>query len=141
MRINNKPESEKYTTFRGLVLGWLISIMICVLGCCVLAIFIIENVIRWDKVSYGVMVVLLLAAYSGARISTKKTEERRLVICILSGIFFLLTLFCVTALFFGGQYKTISATALLVIGGSCTAALVHCAEKRDRAKVRRKCRL
>ena len=95
----------------------------------------------WGAMGYGAIGILLAASYVGSGVSCRLIMHRKLLVCILSGIIYLCSLAAITALLFGGKYEGIWLSALLVAGGVGASALVHCAEKRDGGRRRKKRRL
>ena len=141
MVVNRKPTGTAKSMPVGLLMGWLASAVITVTACAILAWLILSEKTGWEAMGYGAIVTLLAASYIGAAVSCKLIMHRKLLVCVLSGVLYLCSLTLITALLFGGGLQGIWLTALLTAGGSGTAALVHCAEKRDRRRGRKKRRL
>ena len=74
-----------------------------------------------DTVGYGSMLILLTASILGSSVSYRKTKRQRAISCLSAGGCYLLFLFSITAMFFGGQYTGIGVTVLLVLGGTAAA--------------------
>ena len=73
---------------------------------------------------YGIILTLLLSTIIGAWISVGRIQRLRMQMCMLSGLCYYLTLLAMTALFFGGQYSGVGITALVVVGGCGTVAIL-----------------
>lgn len=108
----------------GLLFGTGISISVTVLGAVVVAYLLEHETVKWESVGYGVLFVLLLASFLGAKASWMKIKRQRMMISLMSGILFYAVLLSMTALFFGGQYESAGVTLVLVIAGSCTAGIL-----------------
>lgn len=141
MVVNRKPTGTAKSMPYGLLMGWLVSLVLTVLACGILAWLILEEKAGWEAMGYGAMMTLPAAAYLGSAVACKLIMSRKLLVCILSGVIYLCSLTAITALLFGGGIEGIWLTGMLTAGGSGTAALVHCAEKRDRRRGRKKRRL
>ena len=141
MVVNRRPTGTAKSMPYGLVLGWLMSAGLTAAACGGLAWLIISGKTGWEAMGYGAIVTLLGASYAGAAVACKINMHRKLLVCILSGVIYLCSLVAITALLFGGNIEGAWLSALLVAGGSGTAALVHCAEKRDKGGRRKKRRL
>ena len=141
MVVNRRPTGTAKSMPYGLLLGWLMSAGITVVACGGLAWLILSGKTGWEAMGYGAIVTLLGASYAGAAVACKMIMHRKLLVCILSGVIYLCSLVAITALLFGGNIEGAWLSALLVAGGSGTAALVHCAEKRDKGGRRKKRRL
>ena len=76
------------------------------------------------------MVLLIVSSFAGAMIAFSRIKRQRMLVCIVSGVIYFAMLMSVTALFFGGQYSAVGTTALLVLAGSGTAALLGLRQRR-----------
>lgn len=141
MVVNRKPTGTAKSMPYGLLMGWLLSAVLTVAACGVLAWLILGEKTGWSAMGYGAIGTLLVSSYAGAAVSCRLIQHRKLLVCLLSGGIYLCSLTVTAALLFGGGLEGVWLTALLVAGGSGTAALVHCAEKRDRRPGRKKRRL
>ena len=118
MLTNQKPTGMSSGMPGGLALGVLAAMVLTVLLGCLLAMLIGREMLPEENVGYGVMAVLFVSSAIGSTVAYKRIRHRRLMVFILSGICYLVTLTGLTALFFGGQYEGIFPTAMLIIGGS-----------------------
>lgn len=94
-----------------------------------------------ETVGYGSMVILLTCSAIGSAMGYRKVRRQRLLICLCSGIAYMLMLVALTALFFGGQYTGIGVTMLLILGGSGTTALLGMGKGNRHVRSERKIRL
>ena len=108
----------------GIGIGLLVSIVITLAGSALTAYLIHSESVPEEGMGYGIILTLLLSAIAGAWISTGKIQRLRMQMCILSGLCYYLTLLSMTALFFGGQYNGMGITALVVLGGCSTVAIL-----------------
>lgn len=108
----------------GIGIGLLVSIVITLAGSALTAYLIHSESVSEEGMGYGIIVTLLLSAISGAWISAGRIQRLRMQICMLSGLCYYLTLLAMTALFFGGQYNGLGITALVVLGGCGTVAIL-----------------
>ena len=123
MLTNQKPTGMSSGMPGGLALGGLAAMVLTVLLGCLLAVLIAKEVLPEENVGYGVMAVLFVSSAIGSTVAYKRIRHRRLMVFVLSGICYLVTLTGLTALFFGGQYEGIFPTAMLIIGGTGVAFL------------------
>ena len=141
MTVNHKPAGTAKSIPVGLAYGWLAE-TICMLLCCVvLSVLVLGGKLKWEMSDYGIMVMLLLCSYIGASVSSDLVQHRKLMICLLSGGLYILTVIGIMTLFFGAQYSAVGTSSLLILGGSLVSALVHSAEKKKRGGGRRKRKL
>ena len=108
----------------GIGIGLLISIVITMAGAALTAYLIHKESIPEEGMGYGILLTLLLSAAAGAWIAMKRIQRLRMQMCMLSGLCYYLTLLALTALFFGGQYNGMGITALVVVGGCGTVAIL-----------------
>lgn len=114
----------------GLTYGGICSLMITILGSMMIAKLVSEEIVKETKIGYCVMVMLITAAYSGAMCAKIKIKRRKLMVCTLSAITYMLILLMTTVLFFGGQFSSVMETVLLVVCGCTLAALTGVGKKR-----------
>ena len=141
MVVNRKPTGTSRSMPAGLALGWAASMTITVVACGILAAAILSGKAGWGAMGYGAMAILLASSYTVAAVACRLIGHRKLLVCILSGVIYLLSLTVTTALLFGGEFGPVWLTMLLIAGGAGTAALVHCAEKKGEGRRRKKRRL
>lgn len=108
----------------GIGIGLLVSIVITLAGSALTAYLIHGESVPEEGMGYGILLTLLLSAIAGAWISVGRIQRLRMQMCMLSGLCYYLTLLSMTALFFGGQYSGMGVTALVVLGGCGTVAIL-----------------
>lgn len=124
----------------GLAVGGGISLGITLAGTALLAILVDKQIMEMERVGYGILVMLLLGAFLGAMAAYSKIRRRRMLVCLASGAVYMGLLLAITALFFGGQYTGVGTTALVILAGSVTAALLGLGQGRGTAsKKYRRC--
>ena len=108
----------------GIGIGLLVSMIITLAGSALTAYLIHGESISEEGMGYGIILTLLLSAILGAWVSAGRIQRLRMQMCMLSGLCYYLTLLAMTALFFGGQYSGMGVTALMVLGGCGTVAIL-----------------
>lgn len=121
----------------GLAVGAAISLGLTLLLALLIAKLVDAETLPHSSIGYCVLVLLLVASFSGAAAAQGRVKHRRAMVCMLSGLVYMLLLLSMTALFFGGQYTGVGVTALLVFAGAGCAALTS-AQPGRRGGVRRK---
>lgn len=124
MVVNGKPSGRTMSMAAGLALGGCISLAITLILSAVGAKLMDSQVIPEDGAGYLALGILLLASVMGAAVAYRKIRRQRLVVCMASGGIYYGILISITALFFGGQYRGMGVTALVVLAGAGTTALV-----------------
>ena len=137
---NRKVTGTAMSMPGGLALGGLVSLAVTVIGATLAAYMILSERIPENGAGYCSMVILLLSSSLGALTAVKKIKHRRLYVCMLSAVVYYGMLLSVTALFFGGQYKGMGVTALLVLAGTGTVALLGTKQDNTSRKHRNKIR-
>ena len=107
----------------GLAWGALVSMGLTLVGSALVALLVYRGSMPVDGIGYGAMVILMVSALSGAWTAWKKVKRLRLQVCLISGGIYYLMLLGVTMLFFGGQFRGMGVTALVVACGSILAIL------------------
>ena len=123
MTMNHKPSGRAASIPVGLASGAIASLAVTILGSAIIAKLVDAEILDEEKIGYGIMVLLLVASWMGAVVSYSRIKRRRMLICMLSGAVYMLTLLAITALFFGGQYSGVGATLLMVLCGAVLAVL------------------
>ncbi len=124
MIVNQKPTGRAMSMPGGLTIGAVVSLGVTLLFAAVLAKLVDMEKLAWGNIGYGIIVILLLASFSGAMTAYAKIKRQRLLVCGASGVIYFGILLAITALFFGGQYEAVGVTAGLVFGGSACAWLL-----------------
>ena len=124
----------------GLALGAGVSMGVTVLGSAVAAWMILGGVMPQEWVGYCAMVILLAGAVSGAAAAVNATKRLRGQVGLASGGLYFLCLLGMTALFFGGQYRGMGVTALMVFCG-CALVIMLAPGGANRAGCRRRKKL
>lgn len=134
-------KNRTYTLPLGAILGGGYAFGWTLLSAGILAWLIRDGYLREEAVGYGSMGILLIGSILGAAVGYRKVQRRRMLTCICSGGAYLMMLLAITALFFGGQYTGMGVTALLILGGSATAAFLGMEKGRRRSSGGRKIRV
>ena len=108
----------------GLAVGVTVGLIVTVLLSSLVAKLLQTGVLAQNQTGYAVMGLLLAASFAGAAVAQGRVKHSRRMICMLSGGIYYLSLLAITALFFGGQYTAMGVTALVVLAGCGTAALM-----------------
>lgn len=121
----------------GLAIGGLVSLLVTVAGAAILALVVLNETIGENGVGYGSAAVLMLAAITGAWSALAAVKKNRLQVCLLSGGVYYLLLLGTTALFFGGQYRGMGVTAVVILAGALIVAFFP-GKERGKFKVRKR---
>lgn len=123
MVLNKKVTGKAVALPIALAIGLLIDIAIMLVFVSVVAHLVIGEKMDEGAIGYAVMVVLPLITALGAFVSAGMVKSRCLLVCMMSGAIYYLTLIGVTAMFFGGQYDDVLTTAVLVCIGAAMAGV------------------
>lgn len=138
MVTNRKQSGKAMSIPAGILLGTAISMVISILGSMLTAWLLTKETIRENGVGYAAMVILVIASLAGCLTAVGKIKHQRLMVCGLSGISYFAALIAVTALFFGGQYSGVGATALLIFGSCAVVAILGLKENNSFVNRRKK---
>lgn len=107
----------------GLTVGALTSLGITLILAVIGGKLVDMGTLREGTIGYIAMVTLLIASFCGALAAAGSIKRQKLMVCGLSALIYYAVLLGMTALFFGGQYRGMGVTALLVLCGCAVAAL------------------
>lgn len=108
----------------GILWGGIVSLLTTVLLSALLAWLIVTEKMDQQQMGYGIMVILSLASFLGAKAAFSKIQRRQLLVCSVTGAAYFVTLLCIAALFFGGQYSGVGETGLMIFTGCMLAFLL-----------------
>jgi len=118
MTVNRKPTGTAVPMPKGLAVGTLSAVAMTLAGCLAVSYLVDRQWLVWDSIGYAVLVILLLSAWTAAALASGMVKRQRLMVCLMAGGCYLLSLLAATALFFGGRYSGVGETGLLVFCGS-----------------------
>ncbi len=123
---------------KGIGVGLAVSIATTMIGSAVGAWLLVSEKTSENSLGYIALILLLLSSILGALATVGIVKEKRVPVCLLSGVIYLLSLLAVTALFFGGTYGGVGESALVVLGGALSVALLGLkgAKKPKRKKIK-----
>lgn len=124
MVVNRKVTGTAAAMPVGLAIGLGVSMGVTLLGSGILAWLINREMVAQSGIGYGSLGILLASSLLGAAVSYGKIKHRRMLVCALSGAVYFVSLLCVTALFFGGQYQGMGVTGLVILAGSLCVGLL-----------------
>lgn len=130
MVTNQKNTGRAKSIPAGLALGTVVSLAVTLISVALLAYLVDHEYIPWENTGYGIMILVLLASFTGAKTAANSVKRQRLVVSLLMGFLYFGILLSITALFFGGQYHAVGVTSALVLAGSGAAGILGTREKR-----------
>lgn len=139
MKRNRKVTGRALSMPAGFAIGMCVSLGTTLLLSVLLAKMISAEKIEWEKVGYGIMIILLVTSILGAKTTCIMVKRRKLLSSIIAGLLYWLGLLTITALFFGGQYSAVGITGMIILCGSALVCLQELrGERRRSAGLRRK---
>ena len=140
MVMNRKVTGRAMSMPAGIAMGVGVSLLLTLLGAIILGWLIDRELLEVNSIGYGAMIILLVASFTGALTAKLRIKHRLMIVCLLNGGGYFLSLLGVTALFFGGQYQGMGVTLALVLAGAASAGLLHLKKKKSITKGYRKLR-
>ncbi len=125
----------------ALLIGDAIALLVTIGGAALLAWLIATERVGQHAVDNGALLILLVAGAIAAAVSSSITTEKRILICALSGVVYFLLLLAMTALFFGGQYKAVAVSGVVILGASVGVFLLRLRPGKRRNISRRKIKI
>ena len=123
MKRNRKATGRALSMPAGFAIGTCISLGMTLLLSALLAKLISSEKLEWEKVGYGIMIILLITSVVGAKSTCVMIKRRKLMSCMIAGVLYWLGLITITALFFGGQYDGVGITGVIILCGSALVSL------------------
>ncbi len=130
MTIKRSQKGTASSVSAGLTVGTAVSMGITILGAMLLGRMIASEQLPWERVGYGIMLILFLSSFLGAYIACGRIKRKKMMIAGCSGLLYFAVLLMSTALFFGGQYEAVGVTALMILAGSGCCFLVRNTSRR-----------
>lgn len=121
----------------GLGVGLLVGLVVTIAGAALAAWLLATEKIGESSAGYAAMVILALAAAFDALTAVYLIKKQRLQVSMLSGVCYYLTLLAMTALFFGGQYRGMGVSAIIVLAISAIIAFLPTKNGTARGKRKR----
>lgn len=135
-----KKEVKRQSLLTGILVGVVVCVLITLFGSGTLAWLLAGEHIQEGALRYGTVVTLLISVVAGSLAAVRITEEKRLLVSILVGAGYLLALLGCTALLFGGQYQGVTVTALVILAGCLSVALLGLKVRKTHINTRHKYR-
>ena len=119
----NRTAARETLTGR-LVMGAAVCIMMTLILTAVSAAVISAGRLPETATEYVAMIILLSGSLAGAIAGAGKKKEKRLYVCLMIAALFFAILLAMTAAFFGGQYRGIGVSVLMLLVGAFAGAMV-----------------
>ena len=109
---------------KSLGISMIVSVGSALAGSAVGAWLLSSEKIEERNIGYITMILLLVSSFLGALVATRLINEKRMLVCLCAGSVYLLSLLGITALFFGGIYSGVGESALVILAGVLSVALI-----------------
>jgi putative membrane protein (TIGR04086 family) len=118
----------------GLAVGCGISVGLTVVLAAIVAKLIDTQTLQETAIGYAAMGILLVSSFLGSVAAGNGIKRRKRMVCCMSALCYYVVLLSLTALFFGGEYQGMVATALVVLCGGILALMVTNRKGREGAR-------
>lgn len=112
----------------GCVLAWLMTIVIAA----IVAFLVAGERVSEDFANPAAVIVLLASSFACAMIAGEMMGQKRMIVCVISGGIYYLSLICANMLFFDGSFRGLLGAALTVMGSCVIAGLLQTRQKKQR---------
>ena len=109
---------------KSLGISMIVSVGSALVGSAVGAWLLSLEKLEEGNIGYITMILLLVSSFLGALVATRLINEKRMLVCLCAGGVYLLSLLGITALFFGGIYSGVGESALVILAGVLSVALI-----------------
>lgn len=112
-------------TGRALALGSAVSILTTLGLCAFVALLVDKQTLSYEMLKKLPLILTGVSCLVGTWIAGGLAKKQQMVVCLLSGMVYLLVLFSVTAFAFQGGYHGIAASSGVILGCSTLTGLLH----------------
>lgn len=112
----------------GCVLAWVITIVIGA----IVAFLVTGERVSEDFINPASVIALFASSFTCAMIAGGMVGQRRMIVCVISGGIYYISLICVNILFFDGSFRGLLGAALTVMGSCVIAGLLQTRQKKQR---------
>ncbi len=109
----------------GLLCSWLLTLVLTA----IIAVMLDKQTIEETHLAPAAVISMLLATITGALVAAKRAGKARLIVSLVSGGIYFLSLLGCNLLFFGGAYQGVLPAMLCAVGGSVTVGLLEIRQK------------
>lgn len=124
MKTVNKVKGTAVSMPAGIAAGTLLSLAATGITVAILTWMVLDGKISESSVGYYSLGILVICPLLGALLSGARIKRRWMLVCCITGTVYFVALFLCTAIFFGGQYRGLGVTAIMVLLGSLAAGLM-----------------
>lgn len=138
MATKHSAQLNIYKFPKGIGIGAAVSIMTTVLGVAIAGWLLSAEKIGESSIGYITVMLLLLSSILGAFTSVCTIKQKRVPVCVITGGVYLLSLLAINALFFHGTYSGVGESALVILAGVLTVAILGLkSDKKHKIKKRK----
>ena len=118
-----KSKRTEPVLWTSILWGTAASLCAALAGCGILAAMVSGEKLEETAIGYGIMPIMILAAYIGSYTACKMVRKKHLMVSLLTGAVFLAALLLITALAFEAKYAAVGETILLILCGNILCAM------------------
>lgn len=134
---NQKTSDASRPMLAGLALGWGVEMALLICMSAIAAGAVLFGNAPVEMIGYSAVVILLMTSLMGAIYASAKSTDKNLLRCAASGVIYFATLMGMTALVFGGEFRAIGETALLIACGCIIAIMRNVSHEKNKKKGRK----
>ena len=120
----------------GIVIGVLSGVAATILGALLLAYLVLRESVDIGGIGVGAMLVAALASAFGTWLAATLVKEKKLLVCGLTALGFLLVLLSITAVFFDGMFVGIGKITMMILLGAALPLLFTLRKKSNKNKIK-----
>ena len=140
MKASNKVKGTAVPMPAGVAMGTLTSIVFTGISAVLLTWMILSGKVDETSIGYFSMGIILIGSLIGALLSAGKIKRRRMLVCGITGGAYYFTLILCTLIFFGGNFRGLGVTAIMVLVGSLASGLLGLRKQNRHRRVSKKYR-
>ena len=124
MVANQRVTGRAWSMPAGIGMGLLTCAGVTGAGCAAAAAMLDGGNLTIDGIGYAAMGILLAASFLGSVLAIRLCKARKLVVALMTGTVYYLSLLLVNGLIFGGDVSGAVVTALVILAGCVCGAMV-----------------
>lgn len=112
----------------GLILAWMFTVAVGAIA----AFLVAGERMPEDFIEPAAVITLCVSSFVGSMVAGGMMEQKRMIVCVVSGGIYYLSLICFNMLFFEGCLHGLLGAALTIMGSCVIAGLLQTRQKKQR---------
>lgn len=138
MAVKRNTQTKLVNIPKGIGIGLVVSIATTIIGAAIFSWLMATERIGEGSEGYLCVILLLVSGLLGSLVSNRMIQQKRLPMRLLSGSVYFLSLLAANVLFFEGKYQAVGQSALVILAGALSVAILGMKNTKNTKRKRRK---